>query len=582
MTSKLCQGCGVKPQAYHGRGWCYDCKPGTKGRPLPCRRCGRSGDYWSEGLCRLCHTYAPQPPDSCRDCLAWGVTRLRNWTCQACQSWRYLRPATGPCISCGRDLHLNHAHACRLCWSQTFAQARAGLPRDVRTANRHGQQLTLVGMSDPRKGYRPHPRRNYRRAKDQIGAPDTPARREPPTPDPHQLDLLAYHPIEDPARSYGFGAPPSSRLADQLDQLACDHGIQFGWSQRQTIRARITLQVLQAKHTIRSTPINASDVAALAQHGLSIRMALAVLAENDLLVDDRIPRLEAWFPAQIADLPDPMADEMRTWFRVLRHGSTTHPRSRPRSPFTISTRTHWVRPTLRAWADAGHRSLREITRDDVLAVLPSEGNPRAKLGAALRSIFTTLKRHRVLFTNPVARMSMGNFERRIPMPLDTSTIRDALNSTDPAAAAITALVGIHGLRGAEACALRLTDVRDGRLHLPDRTVLLAPAATARLASYLRYRNERWPASPNPHLLIHTRSAPSLEQVQVPWLTDQTGVSTQALRQDRILAEVDAGADERRICDFFGVTIETAAHYVATVNHPDLDNPPTSPRTDTPN
>ena len=49
-------------------------------------------------------------------------------------------------------------------------------------------------------------------------------------------------------------------------------------------------------------------------------------------------------------------------------------------------------PTLRAWAASGHRSLREITRADILAVLPFEATARFKLGAALRSIFSTLKR----------------------------------------------------------------------------------------------------------------------------------------------------------------------------------------------
>lgn len=575
-AAKMCQGCGVKPQAYHDRGLCYGCKPGTNGRPLPCRRCGRSGDYWSEGLCRLCHIFAPQPPDSCRDCLAWGVTRLRNWTCQACLGWRYREHTTGPCISCGRALNLNHAHACRLCWSQTVAQVRAGLPREVMRANRHGQQLSIAGIGDPRKGYRPHPRRYYPGSAGQSDGPFCP---EPPAPGPHQLDLLAYHPIEGPARSLGFGSPPSSRLADQLDRLAVDHGRAYGWSGPQTTRARITLQVLQAKHGIRSTPIHARDVRDLTQHNLSIRMTLAVLAEHDLLVDDRMPRIHTWFPAQIADLPEPMISELQVWFRVLHDGSTTPPRSRPRSDGTIITRTQWGMPTLRIWAAAGHQSLREITRDHVVAALPTEGTPRATLGSALRSIFTTLKRHHVLFVNPTAHIQMGTFERRIPMPIDTARIQAALNSPNPAVAAITALIGIHGLRPRETCALNLTDIRDQRIHLPDRTILLAPAAKTRLDAYLNHRHQRWPATVNPHVLIHTRSAPTLEQVTAQWLTRQVGIQPQALRRDRILAEADAGGDERRICDFFGVTIETAAYYVATVNHPDLDNPPTGPRTD---
>ena len=62
------------------------------------------------------------------------------------------------------------------------------------------------------------------------------------------------------------------------------------------------------------------------------------------------------------------------------------------------------------------------------------------------------------------------------------------------------------------------------------------------------------------------------------------MSAGSLRQDRILAEANAGSDLRRICDFFGVTIETAEHYARTVNHPDLDGyaaDPAGSRTDTP-
>lgn len=593
----MCEGCGLKPQSYQARRWCYDCKPGTNGRPLPCRRCGATGDYWSKGLCRRCHQFAPQLPDSCRDCLAWGATRTLKWLCAACAGWRHRNPETSKCISCHRELALNEHNACRLCWRQTFYfQAQSGLQRDVLAANRGGQQLWLANMSGHRHGYRPHRRRDYRRTQDQvhsgtrltddpIGDPIDDLVDESFVPhDPDQLDLFAYHPIEDPARSFGFGEPPSSRFAALLDQHALDHAQQFGWTKRQTRRAQITLRVLQARHHIQTPPIKASDVEELTTHGLSIRLAMLVLDDNGLLDDDRVPPLHSWFARQIEHLPDPMTDELRIWFDVLHYGSTTPPRSRPRHAVTIKTRTLWAMPTLTAWADAGHQSLREITREDILAVLPGEGTPRVKLGNALRSILTTLKRHRVLFVNPMARMRIGNLERRVPMPIDTSRIRAAFDSEDRTTAAITTLIGIHGLRPREACALLLVDVRDNRIVLPDRTILLAPATKARLDAYLAYRRQQWPSSINPHFLVHFRSATTLEQVRVPWLTDKLGMSANALRQDRILAEVHSGGDLRRICDFFGVTITTAEYYASTINHPDLNDfttEPASSRTDTP-
>jgi hypothetical protein len=591
----MCQGCGLKPEAYQTRRFCYDCKPGTNGRPLPCRRCGATGDYWAGRLCRRCHRHAPQLPDSCRDCLAWGATRTLKWLCAGCTGWRRLHPGTGDCISCRRDLAVNEHQACRLCWFQTFLyQAQVGLPRDVLAANRGGQQLWLANMSSYRNGYRPHPRRDYRRPKDQVRPPEDtgtedsagPERRqdEAQVRDPDQLDLFAYHRIEATARRFGFGEPPSIRFADTLDQLAADQAARHGWTDRQTIRTRITLRVLQARHRITAGPIKASDVLGLKDLDLSVRLPLAVLTENCLLLDDRVPPLQSWFARQIADLPDTMAGELQAWFDVLHSGSATPPRSRPRHDVTIKTRTLWAMPTLRAWAQAGHQSLREITRDDVLAVLPAQGTPRVKLGAALRSIFTTLKRHHILFVNPMARMRIGNLERRIPLPIDVAGIRQAFESADPATAAITTLIGIHGLRPGEACALLLTDVRDHRIVLSDRTILLAAETQARLDAYLVHRHNRWPGSINAHFLIHSRSAGTLERVKVPWLTDKLGMSANTLRQDRILAEVHAGGDLLQICDLFGVTIATAEHYASTISHPQLDDftsRPTSSRTDAP-
>jgi len=579
----MCEGCGLKPEAYVKRHWCYDCKPGNFGRPLPCRRCGSTGDYWAGRLCRRCHPFAPQLPDSCRDCLAWGVTRLHNWTCQACLSWRFRNPTVGECISCHRNLAINEHHACRLCWMQTlYNQAMYGLPRDVVAANRGGQQLWLADTRGYRNGYRPHRRRDYNRKPDQLKLPsEEPAPERPINPDPDQPSLFDYDPIEDPARGYGYGEPPNTGLAIRLDRHAVDAAQRHGWSERQTRDTRIALRVLQAKHRIQAGPITHSQVHSLVADQLRIRLVQAVLDDNQLFHDDRTPTIEAWFDRQLVGLPQPMTDELRTWFTILRHGSSTPPRSHPRQPVTIKTRLTWAIPTLRDWAAAGHHSLREISRSHIDAVLPGEGNPRAKLGAALRSIFTTLKRHRVLFINPMAGISVGNVERRTPLPVDTHQLRALFNSHDPATGAITALIAIHGLRPGEACALQLADVRDHRIHLPDRTIPLAPATKARLDAYLADRRQRWPGSINPHFLVHSRSATTLEPVMVPWLTHKTGFTASRLRQDRILVEVTAGGDHRRICDFFGVTITTADHYVGTLNHPDLDefvSEPSSSRT----
>ena len=164
-----------------------------------------------------------------------------------------------------------------------------------------------------------------------------------------------------------------------------------------------------------------------------------------------------------------------------------------------------------------------------------------------------------------------------PLPLDTAVIRDALNSTNPARAAMAALVAFHGLATADLRRLQLTDIRDGRLHLDRRAILLAQPVRDRLAAYLEYRNNRWPTTNNAHLFIHFRTAYRTEPVGKRWikLTIDLPGGTRALRTDRILNEAHAtGGDARRICDLFGIGISAASRYTATVDHPDLVVPHT--------
>jgi len=233
---------------------------------------------------------------------------------------------------------------------------------------------------------------------------------------------------------------------------------------------------------------------------------------------------------------------------------------------------NWALPTLRAWADAGHASLREISRDDVLTALPASGNPRATTGRALRSIFATLKQRKIIFVDPTTRIDIGSFIRRIPIPADTRQLRAAFTSTHPPRAPLTALIGIHGLRAAEIRQLQLVDVHDGRLHLPNRTIPLAATVKTRLATYLDYRASRWPNTVNPHFFINQITAGTTGPVGPHWVWVNLAMSPQALRQDRIVDETQAsGGDLRRICDFFGVTIATAEHYATTLNHPDLND-----------
>jgi hypothetical protein len=289
------------------------------------------------------------------------------------------------------------------------------------------------------------------------------------------------------------------------------------------------------------------------------------------MLDDRQPAIHAWFATTIADLPDPMRTELTElteWFDIMLKGSTTPQRRRPRDQQTVRLYLRWAMPALTIWARQGHTSLREITTDEVRAVLPTSGYPRSAMGAGLRSILTLLKARKTLFVNPIARIQTGSHERRDPLPAHADRIRESLLSPNPACAALTALATFHGLRAGELRNMHLTDHADGRLRLSNRTILLAEPVRVRLAAWLDYRNRGWPNTANPHMFLNHRNASRTTPIGGRWLTLATGIPIHVLREDRILHEARAtGGDVRRICDLFGLTVEGALRYLPD---PELD------------
>lgn len=368
--------------------------------------------------------------------------------------------------------------------------------------------------------------------------------------------------------AYGY-PDPEPTLAGLLDGSACDHAARHGWNQLLTSRTRIALRVLVGLRLTTDVPIPTSDIARLAEHGLPVRAVRAVLADAGLLTDDHAVT-QAWFERQVEGLPTAMTTELREWFDVMHHGSVTTPRRRPRAPSTIKTLLRWAMPALEAFAVAGHESLREISRADVTQVVPASGDPRFTAGRGLRSIFSVLKARSVVFVNPMTRIDVGTHSRPTPLPLAVEDLRDALKDTDPTRAALTALIAFHGLQPAEVRDLRLVDIRDGRLQLARRTLPLAEPVRTSIARYLDHRNQRWPNTINPHLFVNTRSALSTEAVGRCWVNTTLGRTARSIRQDRILDEILAGADIRRICDLFDITVGAAEHYTAILDHPGLD------------
>ena len=328
----------------------------------------------------------------------------------------------------------------------------------------------------------------------------------------------------------------------------------------------------------RSTPATSNGCADI---GLGVSSVLTVLDEAGELTDDRTPALDRWALPRIATLPEPMRSEVLTWFDVMKNGTTTPPRRRPRSDITVRLHLHWSLPVLQEWAASGHTSLREITKTMVLDALPASGNPRSTTGQGLKSVFRLLKARNVIFTNPMARVKTGGHANRQPVPLDVAAIREALVSDDPARAAIVALIAFHGLRVSHLQRLQLSDLSNGTLSVDGRSIPLADPVRERLRTYLDHRARRWPNTANQHVFIHYRSAGRSESVgkRWIWLTVGSGLSVTAIREDRILNEAHAtGGDMRRLTDLFGLSVNSATRYTKTVDHPDLVEKAGSPST----
>lgn len=595
---KPCIACRARPAAWTTPrvDYCYDCLPGGPFAPPGCSRCGAGNQvdgyphgvsYYSQGTCTRCHPNAPQRLESCRDCHAWGVIRKYKWLCWRCHSWRERLPK-GCCRICRRvDLAINPDQVCNLC----DRQMSIALGATVEEANAGGPQLYFANMpwqptrirwGNVRRVDKPSPRNLHRHRADRFRTLEfNPVENIQLALFDLPRDLASWIARSESGRAFAEQEPlvlPNEDMAAFLDAAVLDHARRHGWPKSTIHRTQRSLRVLQFMQDTPGAMLLASDALSLQQIGLTAIPVIEVATLAGVMVDDRHPAIDRWFADTIADLPDPMKAELRDWSDIMLNGSTTPPRRRPREQETMRHYLRGAMPALTTWADQGHTSLREITHADVIAILPPSGNPRSIMGAGLRSIFTLLKARKTLFVNPIARVRTGTHERRQPLPLDTASIQNALNSPNPACAAIAALAAFHGIRTRDVRHMALTDLADGRLRInqpaDQRRILLAEPVKVRLAAWLAHRAQRWPNTANPYLFINHRNAGKLIPVGFHWVSRTMDVPVSVIRDDRILHEVDAtSGDLRRICELFGIKVETALRYLPTT---DLDEAHTLP------
>lgn len=535
--------------------------PGGPITPPPCRRCGSTANYYASGLCTECHLHGPkQRVGACRTCFAWGTRRHNRWTCRACIHWNHKYPL-GVCVGCGRTVTVDGHGACRLCLVTARRERINHAPLDFAHAGQH-QQLFLADMH---------------KAATHTTLPQHPT---PPVPEwPNRpvahRQLVLFTMGHDLSGGRGVVGPPKDPvLAAALDAHLDHYATRAGWRWGYTRTVRAGIRILLGLQDTPGAAITTSEAAVLAQVRLPIRSVLEVLADIGMVEDDRTPTIVTWFDRTVTDLPAPMLGELHTWFGVMVNGHTSPPRTKPRSPTTIKLYTRALLPALHTWAAAGHESLREITRADILAILPPPGTERAMCGRGLGSLFGTLKAHKHVFTNPTHQLMTWTDSSSPPLPMaDLEPVREALNSPNPARAALTALIALHGLRTSDLRNLKLTDIRDRRLHLTHRVIPLAPIVQQKISGWLDHRQQTWPNSTNPHLFIHFRTAARHDPVGNRWvkLTLDLPGGARALRHDRIVDEAIAtGGDIRRICDLFNLSVQQASRYTQHAVEPTPD------------
>ncbi len=551
-----CARCGVNPIAYPGRACCYECVPRAWKRPPRCKRCGSTADYYTNGRCRRCRRSAPHVA-GCHDCLAWGVTRRRGGLCQGYLGWRKRFGEPRHCPSCQRRVVVNARGYCRLCCRQAHLVRSPHRSIDVCEAYRYGQQLFIVDLFRQK---RPTPPPSARSTAWPAHYPVA----------HRQLALFAAD--RDYASPRGAELAPSlPDLAEALELILGEHAQRHGWGHGLHGNTRGAIRLLLATQDTPGALIKATDAAAVTTGRKldNLKSVLEILTTARMLEDDREPTLDAYAEHLAYGMADPMAQEFLQWSLVLRDGTTTPPRYRPSGTLTICGHIASAAPILHAWTAAGYHSLREITRQDVLDVLPTNPHRHRKTLGALRALFRFLKGRKLVFINPTARLRSCPVQPNQPLPMDTPLLQDTVNSAKPVQAALGALIAFHALRANEVRLLLLTDLHDGRrLHIDQRTIPLAEPVRVKLRAWLDERARRWPNTINPHLFINLHTAVRTCPTSPEWITATLGVSAQAIREDRILNETLAtGGDVRRLGDLFGLTVGGAERYAHTTDQP---------------
>ncbi len=495
------------------------------------------------GYCRRCHPRL-ENPDSCRDCLAWGAKRIQG-LCAACYRFVFKYP-TGTCSTCARRLALRDG-ACRLCWHQALITPRPQWVRiDLSVAAREGHQLFLADI--------PRPGRTWRKA--EVPAPFRPPRYVQPVlvDAPRDMSRARLGDLTPLDESY------SAHVRANAERISAERGWP-AWSRDVLLWS---LNLLTAVHRP-DEKIKASTVLTFhndGDTGHEVGRVMDVLAELDLLVDDRPDVLGAWIDKRLAGVAPVIRTEAQTWIDVLRNGGQ---RRLPRKVTTIRQKIDYIGPFL-IDASADHTTLREVTKDWIQDWL--RGRPTFyEVAWAIRDLFKTLTAARVVFGNPTRSLHTGKRDETIPLPVAPADLRAVGHAAErnPALKVLVALVGVHALypRQARELMLDAVDLHRNRLSLPGGERPMDDYTRAAIADYLRLRRSTWPTTTNPYLLVTQRTVHSGQPVTSAWtiaLFRDLPVTAWQLRDDRLLEEAAHNGDPLHLSAVFGITPITSLRF----------------------
>jgi hypothetical protein len=564
-----CAACGQLRPVYFGDR-CQRCKRRAAAPAGACRDCGKQAPLLWAGRCTSCRNRFYETTGACRDC--GELTLLASGRCKPCRLFRWKHPL-GVCAWCGRQQPIGAAGGCRSC--QAALRTAKALIRARRTrrfrfetaARTCGDCATLTRRAD---GMCP-PCRQFR-ARHPAGCCPHCGRQQPIGAAggcrPCQAALRAARAAR-PAPPRHEPAVTLTPAGRQLMTSLTGYGQARGWTPGTLVRARRALAaVLTSSPGLGHPPWDTADL-----RQFLIARHLTALRVTEFLTDQGMARanpraaLEQWVTRRLAALPAPFAAEVAIWTEAL-HGRG--PRApRPRHPRTIEAYLRVLDTPLAQWA-ARYGSLRQVTTDDLTAELaPLTGATRRLAIAAMRSLFTTLKTRRMLFTNPAGALASHTLQPPPVLPLgDTQRARLLAALDEPAHRLIVLLAGVHALRPSQICALTLDAIGPAAITLRTggRSRPLDQLTARHLRAWLDTRRARWPATANPHLLINRSTAGGVKPINRGYVQDtfrRAGVTAGALRADRLLAEAHAtGGDPLALTHLFGISDPTAIRYCA--------------------